>query len=85
MLENIQLENLRLIKGGKDVYPVLCENMKRIRKSKRITQRKMSIDMRIDQSTLSKYESCARNPDLNYILEFCKLCNVSVDNLINNI
>lgn len=84
MLENIQFENLRLIKGGKNIYPILCENMRRIIKNKKITQRRMSIDMRIDQSTLSKYESCTRNPDLNYILEFCKKCNVSLDSLINS-
>ena len=76
MLENIQFENLRLIKGGKNIYHILCEHMSR--------KRRMSIDMRIDQSTLSKYESCTRNPDLNYILEFCKKCNVSLDSLINS-
>ena len=82
MIEDNQLENSRYIKDEKNVYPILCENMRRIRKNKKITQRRMSIDMRIDQSTLSKYESCTRNPDLNYILEFCKLCNISLDNLI---
>jgi len=75
---------LCLVTGGTNIYPVICGNMKNIRHQRKITQQRMAMDMRIDQSTLSKYESCCRNPDLNYILQFCKLYGVTVEDLLIN-
>jgi len=75
-------KDLSLIPDGSNVYPVLCENMKIIRHERGITQQRMAIDMMIDQSTLSKYESCCRNPDLNYILQFCRFYGLTLDELL---
>lgn len=77
-------KDLSLIVGGDNVYPIVCENMKNIRHQRRITQQKMAMDMMIDQSTLSKYESCRRNPDLNYIMQFCSTYGMTIDDLINS-
>ncbi|MCT3053642.1 helix-turn-helix domain-containing protein [Leuconostoc mesenteroides] len=74
-------KDLSLIVGGDNVYPVVCKNMKNIRHQRKITQQKMAMDMMIDQSTLSKYESCRRNPDLNYIIHFCSTYGLTVEDL----
>jgi len=79
---SIQYEKLDLVTKGENIYPVICENMKEIRMQKRITQQKMAIEMCIDQSTLSKYESGLRTPDLNYIFQFCESFNISIEYLL---
>ena len=56
--------------------------LKELRRSKRISQMKMSIDMNIAQNTLSQYETGVREPDLNTLKRLADYFDVSVDYLL---
>jgi len=58
------------------------ENLKLIRKKKRITQINLQIKTGIDQSTLSKYELGKKLPSCDNLLILAEFFNTSVDFLL---
>ncbi|MBE5757167.1 MAG: helix-turn-helix transcriptional regulator [Clostridiales bacterium] len=54
----------------------------KIRKSKKLTQLKVAMDLSISREALSLYENGKRNPDIQMLLTFSKYFNVSIDYLI---
>ena len=55
--------------------------LKELRSKRKITQLKMSIDLNMNQNTLSRYESGTRQADYNTLILFADYFNVSLDYL----
>ena len=56
--------------------------IKSLRKAKKLTQVKMSIDLNISQNTLSRYETGEREADYKTLIKIADYFNVSVDYLL---
>ena len=56
--------------------------LKEIRKSKGISQLKMSMDLNTNQNTISRYETGEREPGINELIKIADYFNVSVDYLL---
>ena len=58
------------------------KGLREIRKKKKYSQVKVSMDLNMSRETLSRYETGARNPDLETLIKFSEYFNVSIDYLI---
>lgn len=58
------------------------KGLREIRKKKGYSQVKVSMDLSMSRETLSRYETGARNPDLETLVKFSDYYNVSIDYLI---
>ena len=56
--------------------------LKEIRKSKKISQLKLSIELNMSQNTISRYETGDREPGINELIKIADYFNVSVDYLL---
>ena len=56
--------------------------LREIRKSKGISQLKMSMDLNTNQNTISRYETGEREPGINELIKIADYFNVSVDYLL---
>lgn len=56
--------------------------LKELRTQKKITQIKMSIDLNMNQNTISRYESGTREADYRTLIQFADYFNVSLDYLL---
>jgi len=59
------------------------DNIKRIRKEKGIQQKKMALDLGLDQSNYNKIESGKREPSIELINKLAEYLEVSVNVLFN--
>ena len=56
--------------------------MKELRKKRRISQVKLSIDLNISQNTISRYENSIREPDFSTLILIADYFDVSIDYLL---
>ena len=56
--------------------------LKEIRKSKGISQLKMSMDLNTNQNTISRYETGEREPGINELVKIADYFNISIDYLL---
>ena len=56
--------------------------LKQIRKTKKISQLKVAIDLSISREALSHYENGKRSPDVEMLISLSEYFNVSIDFLI---
>lgn len=56
--------------------------LKQIRKSKGISQLKLSLDLNMTQNTISRYETGVREPGINELIKIADYFNISVDYLL---
>ena len=56
--------------------------LKEIRKSKKISQLKLAIDLNMNQNTISRYETGEREPGINELIKIADYFNVSIDYLL---
>lgn len=56
--------------------------LKMIRKQRRLSQLKVSLDLNISREALSYYENGKRNPDIALLKSMSRYFNVSIDFLI---
>ena len=61
---------------------VFSENLKRLRKLERLTQRDISEILKTDRSAIANYERGARVPPLEVLVSIAEHFNVSLDYLI---
>lgn len=57
--------------------------LRMIRKQKKLSQLKVSLDLNISREALSHYENGKRSPDIQMLRLLSKYFNVSIDFLIN--
>lgn len=58
------------------------KGLREIRKKKKYSQVKVALEMNMSRETLSRYETGARNPDIETLVKFSDYYNVSIDYLI---
>ena len=56
--------------------------LKEIRKSRRISQLKLAMDLCTNQNTISRYETGDREPGIDGLIKLADYFNVSVDYLL---
>ena len=55
--------------------------LKELRKSKKISQLKLALDLNMNQNTISRYENLEREADYETLIKFAEYFNVSLDYL----
>jgi len=58
------------------------QNLSQLRKSKRVSQRKVASDLYISQALLSHYENGIREPGLDFVNRACNYYGVTADFLL---
>ena len=58
------------------------KGLKEIRKSKKLTQQKVALDLNVTRECLSYYENGKRQPSLELLVLMSKYFNVSIDYMI---
>ena len=56
--------------------------LKELRKSKKISQLKLAMDLNMNQNTISRYETMEREADYETLIKFADYFNVSLDYLL---
>ena len=56
--------------------------LKELRKSRKISQLKLAIDLNINQNTVSRYENMERQADYETLIKFADYFDVSLDYLL---
>lgn len=56
--------------------------LKYLRKKKKISQLKLSIDLNMNQNSISRYETGAREADYSTLIKFADYFDVSIDYLL---
>lgn len=56
--------------------------LKELRKSRRISQLKMALDLNMNQNTISRYETGEREPGINELIKIANYFHVSIDYLL---
>ncbi len=60
------------------------ENIKKLRKSKKISQEDLAEKMQVSRQSVSKWETGDAYPEMNNILELCKIFHCHINDLIND-
>lgn len=61
-----------------------ADNLKRIRKSKNISQEALAEKVGVSRQSVSKWETSEAYPEMNNILELCKIFHCHIGDLIND-
>jgi len=61
----------------------LVDNLYRLRKSFRLTQKQLSDKLNISRQAYSNYETSKRTPDLDSLIRLSQLYRVTLDQLVN--
>lgn len=56
--------------------------LRELRKSRKISQLKLALDLNMNQNTISRYETMEREADYETLLRFADYFNVSLDYLL---
>ncbi len=56
--------------------------LKELRKSRKISQLKIAMDLNMNQNTISRYETGEREPGINELIKIADYFNVSIDYLL---
>ena len=56
--------------------------LKKLRKERKISQLKLSIDLNMNQNTISRYENMEREADYETLIKFADYFDVSLDYLL---
>ena len=59
------------------------ENLKKLRKSKKMSQEKLAEKIGVSRQSVSKWETGEAYPEMNNILILCKIINCNINELIN--
>ena len=61
-----------------------ADNLKRIRKSKNISQEELAERVGVSRQSVSKWETSEAYPEMNNILELCKIFKCNIGELVND-
>ncbi|MBO4941469.1 MAG: helix-turn-helix transcriptional regulator [Clostridia bacterium] len=56
--------------------------LKELRKSRKISQLKLALDLNMNQNSISRYENGAREADYSTLIKFADYFDVSIDYLL---
>jgi len=60
------------------------DNLKLIRKSKKMSQEQLAEKMNVSRQSVSKWENGEAYPEMNNILELCKIFNCKINDLVHS-
>lgn len=60
------------------------DNLKKIRKSKNISQEELADKVGVSRQSVSKWETSEAYPEMNNILELCKIFKCNINDLVND-
>ena len=58
------------------------DNLRKIRKSKKMSQEQLAEKMNVTRQSVSKWENGESYPEMNNILELCKIFNCKLNDLV---
>lgn len=61
----------------------LSENLKRIRKENNLSQEQLADKLGVSRQSVSKWESGLAYPEMDKVLQICKMFNLNIDELLN--
>ena len=61
----------------------LSENLKKIRKDNNLSQEQLADKLGVSRQSVSKWESGLAYPEMDKMLQLCKLFNLNIDELLN--
>ena len=61
----------------------LKDNLKRIRKENNLSQEELAEKLKVSRQSVSKWEQGITYPEMDKMLEICKLFNLNIDDLLN--
>ena len=59
------------------------ENLKIIRKNKKMSQEELAEKLNVSRQSVSKWETGESYPEMNNILELCRIFNIKINELIH--
>ena len=62
----------------------LADNLKKIRKDNNLSQEDLAEKLGVSRQSVSKWESNQAYPEMDKVLQICKMFNVKLDDLLNN-
>lgn len=62
----------------------LANNLKKIRKDNNLSQEQLAEKLNVSRQAISKWESNQAYPEMDKIMQICKLYNVNIDDLMHN-
>lgn len=60
------------------------ENLKKLRKAKKISQEELAEKMKVSRQSVSKWETGDAYPEMNNLLELCKIFHCHINDLVND-
>ncbi len=60
------------------------DNLKNLRKSKKLSQEELAEKMKVSRQSVSKWETGDAYPEMNNILELCKIFHCRINDLVND-
>jgi len=60
------------------------DNLKRLRKAKKLSQEDLAEKMNVSRQSVSKWETGDAYPEINNILELCKIFHCHINDLVND-
>ena len=60
------------------------DNLKKFRKSKRLSQEALAEKMNVSRQSVSKWKTGDAYPEMNNILELCKIFHCHINDLVND-
>ena len=61
----------------------IAENIKRLRKQHNLSQEQLAEKLNVSRQSVSKWESGLAYPEMDKVLQICKMYNVNIDDLFN--
>ena len=61
----------------------LSDNLKKIRKEHNLSQEDLAESLGVSRQSVSKWESGQAYPEMDKVLQICKMFDVSIDDLLN--
>ena len=59
------------------------DNLKKIRKDNNLSQEELAEKLNVTRQSVSKWESGAAYPEMDKVIQICKMFNVNIDDLLN--
>ena len=61
------------------------ENLRNLRKAKKLSQEELAEKMKVSRQSVSKWETGEAYPEMNNLLELCKVFHCRINDLVNNL
>ena len=62
----------------------VSHQLRKLRKTKKLTQKEIASKLNIDRSTYSYWENAKTEPSIKYLIKLSKIYDVTIDDIIGN-